>query len=207
MMVDVQAYLNREQVMAIIAAAHASKGWRRERDVLLISMLAYTGRREGEVLAMRVGDMMPESGQVVFSILKKRYPLRRVKTLASELYQRLETYVSDMGLGMEDYVFQSNYKGGRPITPGRVRQIVYHYAEVAGLKYLPGTSIRTGQPIRTHPHTFRHSFAVALARQCTTTAGIRYIQRVMEHSSVDETMFYMQFSEKEESEMIERLYK
>lgn len=199
-MVDLQAYLTPNQIKRMIEAAHKRTDTpRRNRDILLLTWLAYSGRRIGEILKVKVKDIIMEDAQVNYHILKKKVPTRKIKSLNYNLFQMVVQYIYENSLEQEDYIFKSSWFDNRPITDARVRQIVYKYSELANIPdFAPGK--------HPHPHTFRHSFAVANAKRMKTPADLRKLQQTLEHSKIDITTFYLQFSDKDQRTIVEDVY-
>jgi len=199
-MQDIQAYLKPAQVNNILLAAHGSKGWQRKRDVLLLGLLAYSGRRVGEILNIKIRDIDFEDGRIAYNISKKSHPLKKWKSVNSDVFKLLHEYVYNRRLGWRDYLFPSSWDNRKHITDTRVRQIVYKYALRAGIP-----DFAEGK--HPHPHTFRHSFAVANAKRCKSPADLRRLQMILEHSKIDVTTFYLQFSDADQRDMVEEVYK
>lgn len=198
-MQDIQAYLTPKQVEKILNEAANSKGWQRERDVLLIGLLAYSGRRVGEILNIKVRDIDFEDMRIAYNISKKSTPTKKWKSVNSVVFGLLHKYVYKRQLKYKDYLFPSSWNNKKHITDTRVRQIVYKYAARAGI---PDFNIGK----HPHPHTFRHSFAVANAKRCRSPADLRKLQMILEHSKIDVTTFYLQFSDADQRDMVEGVY-
>jgi len=120
--------------------------------------------------------------------------MMRRKPATVWLLKNLHNYIIDNNLRPQDYVFESSYKDG-PITRQRAFQIVREASKNAGV-YLVGNKLP-------HPHHFRHSFAIDLAKKAKSPADIRRIQMWLEHSSLDMTEQYLQFGSEDLREMLE----
>lgn len=198
-MQDVRRYLQPSQVIKILESASDSKGWRRDRDVLLIGLLAYTGRRVGEILRIKMEDILWDEQQIYFNILKKKHKTKVLKPINSTIWKLLSKYIADNKWYEGDYVFKSSWDTDKPISGARVIQIVYHYCDRAGIpNFEPGK--------RVHPHTFRHSFAVAASKKLKNPGDLRKLQKALEHSKIDITTFYLQFHDEEQREIMEEVY-
>lgn len=199
-MADIKAFLTGTQVSAIINSASQSGGWQRDRDVLLLSMLAYTGRRIGEILPLRVTDILVDEKRIIFNILKKRKPTRKLKPINSIVFDLLMAYIRKENLKESDLIFASSWNKEKPISDARVRQITYKYALRANIPdFAPGK--------HPHPHSFRHSFAIAAAKKMTNPGDLRKLQMMLEHSKIDITTFYLQYSDEDQRELVDNLYK
>ena len=84
-------------------------------------------------------------------------------------------------IGRVDYVF-STQKGKR-LNPRDIRQMVYTYAEKAGIK---------GKEVS--PHIFRHTFASDLLR---STNNLRKVQKALGHSDISTTQIYTHIVDEE----------
>ena len=191
-----------------------------ERDKLLIRLLWKSGRRIGEILALKVEDIDFENGNILWHIEKKckklraedgqfitwfdkkgkkhyktqRIDLKRLKPQDKRTLKELEIYVNKNWLLPKDYVFEGA-KENTPITRQRAFQIVRDAAEDAGLGYI---GIK-----KPHPHHFRHSFAVDIAKRLKSPGDLRKLQMAMEHTNLDMTQNYLQFGQTELRELME----
>lgn len=202
-MKDERAYLTTAQIKLFIEEAYKTKSKNRDRDLLLFLMLAYTGRRVTEILSIRVSDLIPESKQAVFHILKKRKPLTKVKSVNSVVFDCILTYVTKQHLTMFDFIFQSPINPDKAISSARVRQIVYEYADRLNMNL--GT-MPNGKVKRIHPHTFRHSYAVDGARACKSPGDIVKLQKILEHTNIQTTTHYLQYSDEDQREFMELVH-
>ena len=165
------------------------------RDRILVALLWKTGRRIGEILELKVRDIDFENAEIVWNIEKKKNLKRVRKPAQMWLLKTLYTYISYTNLRSEDYILESRYKPGQPITRQRAFQIIRQAAKAAGISY-----VGVKQP---HPHHFRHSFAIDLAKKAKSPADIRKVQMWLEHSSLDITEHYLQFGNEDLRELIE----
>ncbi len=75
----------------------------------------------------------------------------------------------------------------RPLSDQSVRGIVQKYAKLAGIEQ------------RITPHMFRHSFATLLLEE---DVDIRYIQRLLGHSSIVTTQIYTHVAGKKQRDIL-----
>jgi len=199
-MKDVRRYITPDQIASIINAAASSSSWRRDRDVLLIAFLAYTGRRVGEVLNIRMKDILFDEEKILFSISKKKHETNKLKLIHPHLWKLLLEYIEKYELyEAEPYLFKSSWKEDGHLSDARVRQIIYKYCKEANIPDFEHKK-------KVHPHTLRHSFAVDTAKKLKTPSDLRKLQMILEHSRIDITTFYLQFSDDDQKEIIENLY-
>ena len=164
------------------------------RDRVLIRLLWKTGRRVTEVLQTKVKDIDFENNNVLFIILKKKVPFKRWKPVDDFTIQLLSKYVQLSGLQKEHYLLH----GGNPnkhISRQRAFQIVRRLCKKAGIE-------RVGDSLP-HPHHFRHSFAIDLAKRIKSGYDIRQVQMALEHSSLAMTEQYLQFESSDLRKLIE----
>ncbi len=171
--------LSREEIQRIKEAAD------NQRDSLIVRLLADTGIRVGELVGLRVGDMV-ESGREHYIRVRGKTGPRQVP-ITPATSRRLRQYIDrvrqqDAG---GERIFLSRRRSIRtgdyePLTESGVQQLVRDLAEKAGIKK------------RVHPHLFRHSAATymlqrgmdsLLVAQILGHSSLAMIQRVYQHLS------------------------
>ncbi len=160
--------LTRDQIAAIEAACAT------ERDRLIVRLLADTGMRVGELVGLRLGDLLQRSRGSFLRLRGKGERERQVPVMP-QLASRIQRYASrtrpaDPGT---DRLFVSLRRSPRtgtyePLTTSGIQQIVRNAAGRAGITQ------------RVHPHLFRHSFVT-----WAITRGMNPIQlaEIVGHSS------------------------
>ncbi len=210
-MKDLSGYLSPEQMLKIYNIAYGP------RDKLLIRLLIVSGRRITEILGRKeyvnrnknhpkehlreviypaIEGLKPrnidfDKGHIIFSILKKRKKHQAIKVIDNETMGMLKEYIHKNNIKPDDRVF--------PITRYRAFQIVREICTNAEI-YKVGIK----EP---HPHHFRHSFSVNYVRTATHSGAIRQLQQHLEHADINQTAHYLQFSQKDQKEQIERMSK
>ena len=158
---ELPKYLTRDEVQALLGACE------RPRDRLLLRILWETGLRVSELgsLTPESIDFTSEALRVV--TLKRRGHMRSVP-LRPALMGELARHIAAVGIRSECCLF--------PMTRQRVHQIVRRAARKAGLP-----------EDRAHPHTLRHSFAIAcvLAR-----VPVLVLAEWLGHRSLESTLVY-----------------
>jgi len=140
--------LTRQEISRIENAAE------RERDRLIIRLLADTGIRVGELVSLRIDDLIP-AGSKFFIRVRGKTGERDV-AIMPELHKRLKRYIADTRPKKSEsnrvFLGLRRRPGGgvEPLTESGVQQIVRELAEAAEI----------GR--RVHPHLFRHSAATHL---------------------------------------------
>jgi len=195
-MVDKTGYLKWEEIEKVILAA------KNNRDRVLLMTMAYTGRRISEILPITPRNILWDEESGIFTILKKhklkrkeldgtitiidRKPDEQVLPINTTLLSVLKKYIAINNIKEDERLFD--------ITRKRVYQIVRKAGFDAGYKRVGRKWI--------HPHTFRHSFAIAYYKK---THDINRLSQLLKHADVNMTMTYSQFSQKDLREGLDDL--
>jgi len=205
-MKDLMGYLPEDRILRMYDLC------RNERDRLLIRLLMRTGRRITEILGrksykfkcnktgyektyteiigLRPKDINFEDRNILWNILKKKKPLKKLKPIDETTLEMLKQYIETRGIKEDEPIFKINRR--------RADQIVKDVAERAGIYHI-------GEK-KPHCHHFRHSFAVNVLKISESPADLRYVQQVLEHSSISITEAYLQFGEEGQRRLIESIY-
>ena len=171
--------LSREEIERIEGAAD------NHRDTLIVRLLADTGIRVGELVGIRVSDLV-ESGREHYIRVRGKTGSRQVP-ITPAMSRRLRQYIERIRQSdtSSERIFVSRRRSVRtgdyePLTESGVQQLVRDLAEKAGIKK------------RVHPHLFRHSAATfmlqrgmdsVLVAQILGHSSLVMIQRVYQHLS------------------------
>jgi len=144
-----------------------------ERDKLILRIMADAGIRLGELLALRVEDLLePKRGEYALKVRGKG-SRERLVPIRPVLYQRLKRYLNGRSAVGQEPVFVALRKGtdGKysPITKSGVEQAIRLLGREAGIER------------RVYPHLLRHSFAIEWLRR---GANIISLQRVLGHTDL-----------------------
>lgn len=193
----------------------------RIRDYMLILTLVRTGRRISEIVGtkpyninvgLRPVDLF-DDGLIEFDILKKNHikskkyknkkesklielrllkkPKRVLKPVDKAYFNVLSKYISKCNIGKYDRIFQ--------ITRQRVHQIINDICKKADVTRPNG---------KVGSHMFRHSIAINLLKNNPTNPYILLqIQRLLDHSSLNITQHYTQFTPEDIKESLEELWR
>lgn len=147
-----------------------------KRDRALILLLLHTGMRIGELLQIKVSDIILPERKILLYLGEKNYQ-GRVVYYSSEAEKALQTWLKIRNPDQE-YLFY-----GRPhkrLCYGRAWLIMREYLETVGLEH-KGYSL----------HSLRHTFATNLLN-----AGLRLevLQQLLGHRSIDVTLRYARMS-------------
>jgi integrase/recombinase XerD len=155
--------LTREEIQKL---EHAAKT---ERDKLIIRLLADTGIRLGELLGLRVGDLV-EQGRERYIKVRGKGARERLVPLAPALFVRLRRYAGRDN----ERIFVTNRRSPKthdfePLAPRSVQNMIRFTADAAKLKR------------NIHPHLFRHSYATWALRKGMNPLQL---QRILGHADL-----------------------
>jgi site-specific recombinase XerD len=163
---QIPSYHSSDQVRSMLAViAGRTDKWAsiKERDTLIILMLAFTGLRKSELLRLRPCDIV--NGYI--HIKQGKGSKDRVIPLAQHLVKPLKSYICKQGISSADRLFLIKEK--------ECYNIVKKYALAAGIHDLS-------------PHTLRHFFATTLLEQ---GAQLKAIQELLGHENIQTTAIYL----------------
>ncbi len=155
------------------------------RDIAVIELLFATGMRISELCSLKPSDIDLENHTVLIygkGSKERILQLGNPEVIAAlTLYQ--ETFQADISCC--GYFFVNKLK--RKLSDQSVRFMINRYAGLAGIE----------QHIT--PHMFRHSFATLLLEQ---DVDIRYIQKMLGHSSISTTEIYTHVSNNKQRDIL-----
>ncbi len=157
------------------------------RDIAVMELLFATGMRISELCSLKPSDIDLESNNILIygKGAKERIIQLGNGEVISALVQYRETFREDIEVCGYFFVNRLQHK----LSDQSVRFMINHYAELAGIT----------QHIT--PHMFRHSFATLLLEQ---DVDIRYIQRMLGHSSISTTEIYTHVSNAKQKDILVR---
>lgn len=155
------------------------------RDIAVIELLFATGMRISELCSLKPSDIDFESSNILIygKGAKERIIQLGNQEVISALVLYQETFKKDIEICGYFFVNRLQHK----LSDQSVRFMINHYAELAGIS----------QHIT--PHMFRHSFATLLLEQ---DVDIRYIQRMLGHSSISTTEIYTHVSNTKQKDIL-----
>ncbi|WP_082113234.1 tyrosine-type recombinase/integrase [Kordia jejudonensis] len=153
------------------------------RDLVIISLLIYTGIRRGELLALRIGDIDFQTNTLFINGATSKSKKSRYIPIHFSLLTQLKTYLKEREkrkTKCEMLIVSS--KSDTPYTVYGLKCWVKKYVKLSGVRF--------------HLHRFRHTFACKLAKQ---NADIISIMNVMGHSTTRMTEQYLRSIKAENS--------
>jgi len=200
---DLDGFFKEGQRESIYAACKS------DRDRVLIRLLWKSGRRISELLQLKVRDIDFENKDIIWHILKKskkvigkngeklkyigkdgveHYQTKRIdltvrKAMDQKTLNILKNYVESKKLELNTYILESPYKAECHLSRQRCWEIVRDVCFKAGVFKVGGSD--------PHPHHFRHSYAIDLAKKIKTPAGMIVIKDALEHATVAQTEQYL----------------
>lgn len=155
------------------------------RDIAVIELLFATGMRISELCSLNPSDIDFESNNILIygKGAKERIIQLGNQEVISALVLYQKTFKKDIEVCGYFFVNRLQHK----LSDQSVRFMINHYAELAGIS----------QHIT--PHMFRHSFATLLLEQ---DVDIRYIQRMLGHSSISTTEIYTHVSSTKQKDIL-----
>mgnify|MGYP002510880444 FL=1 len=155
------------------------------RDIAVVEFLFATGLRVSELSALRREDMDLHTG--IFLIKGKGSKERYMQIENREVQKAMEEYYSlfQDKIGQQEYFFLN--KWGNRLSEQAVRIMLRKHVEKAGI------------PAHLTPHMFRHAFATLLLEE---DVDIRYIQKMLGHSSIVTTQIYTYVAVEKQKEIL-----
>lgn len=155
------------------------------RDIAVLELLFATGIRISELCNLKMGDVDLSNG--VIRIFGKGSKERLIQIGNPTVLSALQAYA----YAFSDEIphtgwFFINRRGNR-LSDQSVRMMINKYCQLAGIE----------QHIT--PHMFRHSFATYLLEE---DVDIRYIQKLLGHSSIMTTQIYTHVSSKKQRDIL-----
>ena len=155
------------------------------RDIAAIELLFATGMRISELCSLHPSDIDLENNTVL--IYGKGAKERILQIGNPEVIVALKSYQDSFKEDISNcgYFFVNKQK--HKLSDQSVRFMINRYANLAGIE----------QHIT--PHMFRHSFATLLLEQ---DVDIRYIQKMLGHSSISTTEIYTHVSSAKQKDIL-----
>jgi len=143
------------------------------RDTTVLELLFATGMRVSELCSLKVGDMNID--EKTLRIMGKGAKERVIDLPNQSVLTVIEKYLEVFHRDPSDSACLFINRSGNRLSEQSVRFMIKKYVKLAGLS------------AHVTPHMFRHSFATLLLEE---DVDIRYIQRLLGHSSILTTQIY-----------------
>lgn len=155
------------------------------RDIAVIELLFATGIRISELCSLKPSDIDLKSHNIL--IYGKGAKERILQIENPEVISAIASYqkIFEKDIEICGYFFVNRLK--HKLSDQSVRFMINQYVELAGIN------------LHITPHMFRHSFATLLLEQ---DVDIRYIQRMLGHSSISTTEIYTHVSNTKQKEIL-----
>ena len=167
--------VNKEEFEKIIAAIRTGfvlpDGDRvrpNERVAVALTLQANLGLRIGDIVHLRLADIILEGGRYHLDIVEQKTGKARNFTVPTEVYIYLQNYTIQQGLRPTQKLF--------PLT---VRAVQLHLQKVC--RYLGISGVST--------HSFRKFFAVSIYME--NDYNVELVRELLQHSSVAVTQHYL----------------
>ncbi|MDQ0361639.1 tyrosine-type recombinase/integrase [Breznakia pachnodae] len=154
------------------------------RDICILELLISTGIRVSEISDLKPSDINLSEKNILIS--GKGNKERIVQIGSKELYDILSEYMLDTQVQSNPYLFMNKRKSR--ISDQSIRMLISKYAKLAGITE------------RITPHMFRHTFATYLLEE---DVDIRYIQKILGHSSITTTQIYTHIASSKQRYILE----
>ncbi len=155
------------------------------RDIAVIEMLFSTGMRISELCNLRDSAFDIKNG--ILCIRGKGAKERYLQIANTKILEQLCLYreMFQDKIEQHGYFFVNRY--GKPLSEQSARQMIHKHTKVVI------------EDVNVTPHMFRHSFATYLMEE---EVNIRYIQKMLGHSSITTTQIYTFVAVEKEREIL-----
>lgn len=156
------------------------------RDIAVMELLFATGMRISELCSLRQVNLDLTNRTVL--IFGKGAKERMLQIGNDDVIAALATYKMHFSeeLSQTEWLFVNRLHNR--LSEQSVRYMINHYVDIAGIE------------MHITPHMFRHSFATLLLE---ADVDIRYIQKMLGHSSITTTQIYTSVSMNKQKEILE----
>ncbi|MGQ9588455.1 MAG: tyrosine-type recombinase/integrase [Thermoplasmata archaeon] len=161
-------YLKQDELKALLETP------KRMRDRLIIRLLYETGMRVGELVALTIGDVDLDAGEITIQQAKRHKEGRKVPLVSSWTKSMLRDYIGTRKI-KKDPLFVSNKRS--TLSRRQVERLVSKYGAIVGL-----------DKDKRHPHILRHTHAVQALK---SGIDLRTLQQNLGHSSIEVTAIYL----------------
>lgn len=155
------------------------------RNIAILELLFATGMRISELCSLRIDDVNLAEG--IIKIYGKGAKERLIHLSNQDVLSALNNYYEVFSSEIESTGWLFLNRLNQKLSDQSVRIIINKYCRIAEIN----------QHIT--PHMFRHSFATLLLEE---NVDIRYIQRLLGHSSITTTQIYTHVSSRKQRDIL-----
>lgn len=156
-----------------------------QRDIAVLELLFATGARVSELCSLKSDDV--DFNDDYIKIYGKGSKERLIQIENEDVLAALKNYMSLFSVEIKQSGFFFVNKLNRRLSEQSVRFMINKYVALGGVS------------LHITPHMFRHSFATLLLEE---DVDIRYIQRLLGHSSIVTTQIYTHVSAKKQKNIL-----
>ena len=156
------------------------------RDYAFLLLLALTGRRVSEALAIHLKDIDFYNKTIRFPLLKRRKEAYQIVPVSEKLLKVLRQYI-------EEYNIEDPNEKVFPFSRTIALEICHKYGELAGIGH------------NVYPHMFRHTFASRFLEKLNKPHEIYVLKEILGHSKIETTMRYLHVNLPKQREIIETI--
>lgn len=154
------------------------------RNLLLFTMGINNGLRIGDLLKLRVKDVLEAKPGDIIRVKEQKTGKNNILVINKSTYKDLQAYLKAKSPKPDDYLFQSR-KNGQPLTVSYTNRLVKSWCRQINLKGNYGT------------HTLRKTFGYI--QRVQYGVGFEVLSKRFNHSSPAVTMRYLGIEDKEVS--------
>ncbi len=155
------------------------------RDAGVIELLFATGIRISELCSLKVEDVDLYDRNIL--IYGKGAKERKVQIGNDDVVHVLERYKTEFQEKIQKCGYFFANQNGRVLSDQAVRRMINKYSSLAAID------------LHITPHMFRHTFATSLLEE---DVDIRYIQKMLGHSSINVTEIYTHVTLKKQRDIL-----
>lgn len=158
------------------------KGIRKYRDLSIVYLMLHCGLRSIEILNLKTTDISYLRREMVIRGKGEKQRLVYLPTFVIQTLEKYQQYEKPSDIYSEQFfVVLKGHKRGQPMTRAGLRELFKYRRRITGVD-------------RANPHRFRHTCGATLAR---SGVSIRVIQELFGHENINETMNYVNLSNKD----------
>lgn len=155
------------------------------RDIAVLELLFATGARVSEICSLKPSDVNLSDHTVKFNGKGSKERIIQIENKSVQKAVNEYRKLFDKDIKSSDYFFVNRLHNR--LSEQSVRTMINKYVESAKIS------------IHITPHMFRHSFATLLLEE---DVDIRYIQKLLGHSSITTTQIYTHVSMSKQKEIL-----